>query len=295
VQGEGGTVVGLFGGNDPADNSGEMRYVRIAEGGLVAGPNNEINGLTLQGVGHGTRLSYIQVHNNLDDAVEWFGGTVNATHLVLTGNDDDDIDYDEGYMGNIQYAIVRKDPTKPSPTGSNDPRGIEANSSDAAFVPETNAHLANILIIGGPMNNNTASSQGAQPGMRLRGAVQTTIYNSAVRDFNVGCIRIDDAVVGGTTIRSNITLVNVPGDCQSGFYQRRAADSATNAGLGPVVVDSAYALTGGNASVPAPGIPALDNGSGFEFEDTDFIGAVKPGTAPADAWWADWIIEGSLD
>jgi hypothetical protein len=294
IEGEGGTIVGNYGGNDPADNSGALRYVRIAEGGKIAGPNNEINGLTLQGVGYGTRIDYIQVHSNLDDGIEWFGGTVNVTHVVLTSNDDDDIDYDEGYKGNIQFAIVQKNQNKAAPTGSNDPRGIEANSSDAAFVPETDAVLANILILGGPVNNNAAASQGQQPGMRLRGAVNTAIYNTAVRDFNIGCIRIDDAAVGGSTITSNITLVNVPGQCQDGFYQKRAADSATNAGEAPVMYDAAFALTGSDAMVPAPAIMPVNNGSGFVFESTDYVGAVRPGTAAADAWWADWIIEGSL-
>ena len=63
VDGEGGTFVGKYGGNIADDNSGTFRYVRIAEGGLVAGPNNEINGLTLQGVGHGTTIEYVHVHN----------------------------------------------------------------------------------------------------------------------------------------------------------------------------------------------------------------------------------------
>ncbi len=180
VKGEGGTIVGNYGGNDPADNSGNLRYVRIAEGGLVAGPNNEINGLTLQGVGYGTKIDYIQVHGNRDDGIEWFGGTVNVTHVVLTNNDDDDIDFDEGYKGNIQFAIARKDPNKSAPTGSNDPRGIEANSSDAEYAPETEAALANILILGSDVNNSTTSTAGQQPGMRLRGAVNVTIYNTAV-------------------------------------------------------------------------------------------------------------------
>ena len=295
IKGEGGTIVGNYGGNDPADDSGALRYVRIAEGGLVAGPNNEINGLTLQGVGYGTEIDYVQVHNNLDDGIEWFGGTVNATHIVLTNNDDDDIDYDEGYRGNIQYAIVRKNQSKLAPTGSNDPRGIEANSSDADYVPETNAALANVLILGGPVNNNASSQNGQQPGMRLRGAVTTRIYNSAVRDFDTGCIRIDDAVLTNTTVNSNITLVNVPGACVDGYYDKRAANSAINSGAAPVTVNSAYALTNPSANVTPPGIPAVNNGSGFVFDNTDFIGAVKPGTDPADAWWADWIIEGSLD
>ena len=91
-----------YGGNNPADDSGIIRYVRIAEGGLIAGPNNEINGLTLQGVGHGTLIDYVQVHGNQDDGIEWFGGTANVKHAVLTNNDDDDIDFDEGYQGNIR-------------------------------------------------------------------------------------------------------------------------------------------------------------------------------------------------
>ena len=95
VLGEGGDFVKEYGGNIAGDDSGIVRYVRIAEGGLIAGPNNEINGLTLQGVGYGTVIDYIQIHGNQDDGIEWFGGTVNVTHAVLTNNDDDDIDFDE--------------------------------------------------------------------------------------------------------------------------------------------------------------------------------------------------------
>ncbi|MFT6287366.1 MAG: hypothetical protein ACJAYC_000712 [Halieaceae bacterium] len=298
VVGEGGTVVGNYGGNDPADNSGMLRYVRIAEGGLVAGPNNEINGLTMQGVGHGTTVEYIQVHGNLDDGIEWFGGTVNVRYAVLTNNDDDDIDFDEGYMGNIQYAIVRKNPNKSVPTGSNDPRGIEANSSDDEYVPETTAVLANVLILGSDVNNAVDSSSGAQPGMRLRGALTTAIYNSAVRDFDTGCIRIDDADVNGDDsliISSDVTLVNVLGDCVDGFYDKRDADTDINSGANAVTIDDAYALTDGAANVVAPEIIAIDNGSGFVFDQTDYVGAVEPGTSAQDAWWAGWIVEGSLD
>lgn len=298
VQGEGGTVVGLYGGNDPADDSGTLRYVRIAEGGLVAGPNNEINGLTLQGVGHGTTLEYIQVHGNLDDGVEWFGGTVNLKYAVLTNNDDDDIDFDEGYMGNIQHVIVRKNPNKDSPTGSNDPRGIEANSSDDEFVPETEANLANILVLGSAVNNDDDSDAGSQPGMRLRGALTTAIYNTAVRDFNVGCVRIDDADTNGDDSIdefSDVTLVNVLGECEDGFYNKRDADTEENSGESSVTVDAAYALTDPEAQVGNTDIPAVANGSGFTFDQTDYVGAVEPGTSANNAWWAGWIIEGSLD
>ena len=112
VEGEGGTDISVYGGNLADDNSGSLRYVRIAEGGLVAGPNNEINGLTLQGVGYGTVLEFIQVHNNLDDGIEWFGGTASVRYAVLTGNDDDDIDFDEGFQGNISTRLWSS-PTMP--------------------------------------------------------------------------------------------------------------------------------------------------------------------------------------
>jgi hypothetical protein len=296
VLGEGGTFVGNYGGNDPADNSGTLRYVRITEGGLIDGPNNEVNGLTLQGVGHGTTIEYIQVHSNLDDGIEWFGGTVNVRYAVLTNNDDDDIDFDEGYKGNIQYAIVRKDPNKTGPTGSNDPRGIEANSSDADYVPQTSAALANILILGSPVNNSVGAEQ---PGMRLRGAVSVAIYNTAVRDFNTGCIRIDDANtdgIAGLDAFSAVTLVNVLGECTpGGFYDTRTANTEINSGANTVTVDAAYALTDAAATVTAPTITAVNNGSGFTFESNTYVGAVAPGTAAADAWWSGWIIEGSLD
>lgn len=298
VEGEGGSDVetSRFGGNIPDDNSGVMRYVRIAEGGLVAGPDNEVNGLTLQGVGHGTTLEYIQVHNNLDDAFEWFGGTVNARYIVATGTDDDDIDFDEGWMGNVQYAIVQKSPTKESPTGSNDPRGIEANSGNEDYVPQTNGALANLTVIGGPLVN---APNPERPGLLLRGAVTTAIYNSAVRGFDTACVQIQDADTdgtGGPDAFSNITLVNVIGDCMDGYYSgTRDADVETDSGLQPFSLDDAYAISEAVARLDsAPVINAVANGSSFVFDQTDYIGAVEPGTPANQAWWAGWTLPGTL-
>ncbi len=305
IVGEGGTVVGNFGGNEPADNSGKLRYVRIAEGGKIAGPNNEINGLTLQGVGHGTSIEYVQVHNNLDDGVEWFGGTVNAKYLVLTGNDDDDIDFDEGYKGNIQYAIIRKDPDATGPQGSNDPRGIEANSSDDEYAPATEGALANILIWGSEVNKAVnEEGDGLQPGMRLRGALTARVYNTAVKNFD-DCVRIDDADTDknpatgdadGLEAYSTVGLTNVLGECDDKFYAKRDADTETGTvGANAVTVDAAYALTDAAAVVAETDPVEVDNGSGFVFDNTTFVGAVEPGTAADAAWWSGWIIEGSLD
>ena len=292
VEGEGGTAVAVYGGNEADDNSGVMRYVRIAEGGLIAGPNNELNGLTLQGVGHATDLQYIQVHNNLDDGIEWFGGTVNLKYVVLTNNDDDSLDFDEGYQGNIQHAIIRMSQTASAPQGSNDPRGVEANSSDEDFVAETKGAMANLLLIGAAINDG-------EPGMRLRGALIASVYNTAITGFDRSCVRIDDADVAGSTITSNVTLVNVIGNCTQGFYHGTSgepADTETNAGAGTVTLDAAFALTNSAAQLDsAPTMTAVDNGSDFTFDSTDYIGAVKPGSDAAATWWSGWIIEGSLD
>lgn len=300
VLGEGGTGVGFYGGNEPSDNSGSLKYVRIAEAGKVAGPNNEINGLTLQGVGHGTTLDYIQVHGNLDDGIEWFGGAVNATHLVLTNNDDDDIDFDNGYKGNIQFAIVRKNPNKTAPSGSNDPRGIEANSSDDEAVTATEGALANITVVGSEVNKaENSKGDGLQPGMRLRGSLTTRIYNTAVLNFD-DCVRIDDSDVNGDGDKddageqSNVTLSNVIGACDDKFYAKRDADTEVGTvGAQAVDLDEAAALTA--STVAQSDFAEVDNGSGFAFVNTTYVGAVEPGTAKADAWWSGWTITGSMD
>jgi hypothetical protein len=136
--------------------------------------------------------------------------------------------------------------------------------------------------------------------MRLRGGVTTSIYNTAVNGFDEGCIRVDDADTNGDNtddVSSVVNLTNVLGDCTDGYYTHRSADTETNAVANAFVLDAngSYALSNAEASVAAPGITATNNGSGFTFDDTDFVGAVEPGTASADAWWAGWIIEGSLD
>ncbi|UXD86884.1 hypothetical protein [Thalassolituus hydrocarboniclasticus] len=289
VQGEGGVAVGFYGGNEPADNSGVLKYVRIAEAGKVAGPNNEVNGLTLMGVGHGTSIEYIQVHNNLDDGIEWFGGTVNVKYAVLTGNDDDDIDFDTGWKGNVQYAIVRKDATKANPSGTNDPRGIEANSSDAEFVPQTEGALANITLIGGPVSN-----VGGEPAMRLRGAVNVRLYNSVAMNWGT-CARIDSAVTGteAGTVPSDVSFTNVVGSCTNFYRTGSTTTEAGTVGNQSLTMTDAVALTSSSVTVSA--WEPADNGSGFAFDNTNYAGAVAPGTTAANAWWAGWIIPGSLD
>ena len=101
--------------NDPDDSSGVLNYVVVAEGGYEFSTGNEINGISLVGVGSGTEMDYIQVHGNSDDGIEFYGGNVNVKHGVFTNNNDDSVDWDEGYQGNLQYIIVKQGASKGDP------------------------------------------------------------------------------------------------------------------------------------------------------------------------------------
>ena len=96
---------GIYGGIDERDNSGVLRYVSIRHGGTNIGDGNEINGLTLGGVGNETIIDYVEVLSNDDDGVEIFGGTVNLKHIVVSGCTDDAFDYDLGWTGNGQFWL----------------------------------------------------------------------------------------------------------------------------------------------------------------------------------------------
>ena len=97
---------GVFGGNDDADNSGIIKYVSIRHAGDEIDEANELNGLTLAGVGSGTTVDYVDIYCNFDDGVEIFGGAVNPKHLSLTYIGDDALDIDQGYHGDVQFVFV---------------------------------------------------------------------------------------------------------------------------------------------------------------------------------------------
>lgn len=102
---------GRYGGTDAMDNSGSITYVSIRHGGVLIGDGNEINGITLGGVGAGTTIENIEVAANQDDGIEWFGGTVNVTNAVVWAADDDGIDIDQAYAGTIDNFVVICDGT----------------------------------------------------------------------------------------------------------------------------------------------------------------------------------------
>lgn len=136
---------GLYGGDDTADSSGTMRYVQVKYAGNPITADDELNGIAFQGVGSGTELDYIHVHNGADDGVEFFGGTAQIKHLVITGADDDSLDWTQGWRGKAQHVIIMQNPAQPASD-----QGIEAdNFGDGNdFLPRAQPQLANMTIVG---------------------------------------------------------------------------------------------------------------------------------------------------
>lgn len=136
---------GMYGGNNEDDNSGIIKYVSIRHGGTQLSEGNEINGLTLGGVGRGTTLEYVEVISNRDDGFEFFGGTVNGRYLLSAFCGDDAFDFDLGYTGNCQFIV-----------------GIQAGAtgdllielSDNEGYPATRPEITNGTFIGRGMDEN---------------------------------------------------------------------------------------------------------------------------------------------
>jgi hypothetical protein len=141
---------GMFGGTDPHDNSGTLKYIRIEFAGFSFIQDREFNNLTLCGVGDGTSVDYVQVHGGSDDGVEFFGGTVNVKHLVSSQNQDDGFDTDNGWEGKAQFVVVQNisHPTVP-PEATN---GYESDNHGTAAsyeaAPRTLPTMYNVTLIG---------------------------------------------------------------------------------------------------------------------------------------------------
>ncbi|HSV87651.1 MAG TPA: hypothetical protein VLH61_03330, partial [Bacteroidales bacterium] len=141
----------FHGGTLPNDNSGVLRFVRIEYAGIPINPNEEINSLTLGSVGSGTVIENIMVSFALDDAFEWFGGTVNARWLIAYRNVDDDFDVDMGWTGNVQYAISIRGATLADQSLSN-AFEVDNNGTGSPAEPFTSGVFSNVTVIGPKKN-----------------------------------------------------------------------------------------------------------------------------------------------
>ncbi len=159
---------------DDDDNSGVMRYVSIRHAGFTRTPNEEINGLTLGAVGRGTTLEYIEVFGNSDDSFEFFGGTVNAKYLAGVFSGDDDIDWDTGFTGKLQFVFSLKDES--GDVG----RCIEGDGASSPFTatPISSPIVSNLTCVGSGLGSDPGGSDAGGPTLKLRENTGGFIYNS---------------------------------------------------------------------------------------------------------------------
>ncbi|PWI30065.1 hypothetical protein DI383_09955 [Flavobacteriaceae bacterium LYZ1037] len=148
---------GLYGGNDPEDNSGRLQYISIRHGGTLIGDGNEINGLTLGGVGRGTFIDNIEIVANVDDGVEFFGGTVDASNLLVWAQGDDALDIDQAYSGTIDNAVVILGDSSDHAFEIDGPEG----SAVGSFTLQNVTMKGNAITAGGEYADYRSNAMGA--------------------------------------------------------------------------------------------------------------------------------------
>ena len=188
------------------DNSGILKYVRIEFGGYAYQIDKEINGLTMGSVGRNTVIDYVQTSYTNDDSFEWFGGTVNAKHLVAYRGLDDDLDCDFGYRGQVQYVLVVRDPAIADQSSGSTSEGFECDNdgSGSASTPKTAATFSNVTAIGPLRGNvNATIDPKHERALRLRRNSEMKIHNSIFMDFKKGLF------IDGTTTEAQATSGNL--------------------------------------------------------------------------------------
>ena len=287
---------GFAGGYDPDDSSGVLNYVVVAEGGYEFSTGNEINGISLVGVGRGTEMDYIQVHGNSDDGIEFYGGTVNVKHGVFTNNNDDSVDWDEGYQGNLQYIIVKQGASK------GEAFEMDTEGSSDGFLSKPT--LANVTIINDKVADRATYSLNFKK--RSGGFFHNTVVTVADSSETAvdTCINVDgsgsEALVGTALVINNWIQ-----DCGQGAGVHGSLSGANVSFDASTVTETDAALDAllSSQAPEASGLAPLDwsaiNGAypesvadGDYLDATDYIGAVNPDGS--DPWWAGWTVSGSL-
>jgi len=288
---------GLFGGTNPHDNSGVIKYVRIEFAGFNFVADREFNNLTLCGIGDGTTIDYVQVHGGSDDGVEFFGGTVNVKHLVSSQNGDDGFDTDNGWEGKAQFVIVQNINPDGAIEASN---GYESDNHGTATsytaVPRTLPTVYNVTMIGN--HNYTAGTSFA---MVLRRGTGGHYYNHIVTGFPKGIEMRDQAtkdqadagnlffqssiIYGNDVNNANFPPPQASGDIDEASYFNQVAwgNRFVDPGMSPNMMSltspdfkpttSSVALTGG----------ATPPDDGFFDTTATFVGAIGD-----TDWTAGW-------
>ena len=283
--GEGGS--GEYGGDRPEDSSGVLTFTQVRYAGYNFNEEDELNGIAFQGTGSGTLVDYIQVHNNADDGVEFFGGTTSARHVLLTGNEDDALDWTQGWNGNLQFVAIRQT------AASEHCIEADSNSDNNDNEPRAKATISNITCAGPPDSNES--------GFRLREGTSAVISNAVIGNFGSSyCVDIDDpatfTAAGGSIAGLNGSLTLSHSRLAMGCNLSQEDGDPFN--VGEWFAAQAGSMEGG---VDLGGDSGLVNGHMLNsvmpmipndpfFEQVDYIGAIKDETSDWTAGWSysDW-------
>ncbi len=286
----------FYGGDDVNDNSGVIRYVSIRHGGSLIGGDNEINGLTLGGVGAGTIIEYVEVWSNLDDGIEWFGGTVNAKYLVASYIGDDGFDYDEGFSGSVQFGFIYAGETnvKDDSWGGEHDGGVGNNEASMPYAKPkfyniTSFGVPNMLgtmllrdNAGGEYHNSIFANY--EKGVSLE--IRTDIESSYDR-LQTGDLKLENNIwynVADGTPANIFTIITagtvdptVKNNAASYFtnYFTSSGNTTTDPEFNGIVPGSNEAVISGLSEYPDDGF----------FEQVNYKGAFEPDVEP---WIAGW-------
>jgi hypothetical protein len=285
------------GGATPDDthDCGTLKYVRVEFAGRALTADNELNGITFNACGSKTTVDFVQVHLGVDDGVELFGGSVNLKHVVITGSDDDGLDWDQGWTGKAQFVVAQQ-------VSGRGNHGIEADSNrtNNDLLPRSSPTLFNVTLIG--RSPDTTPSEGPSRGLMLRQGTAGTLANLIVMNFTSNAMTVDQASTASQWTMGALKVTN------SLFFNNPSAGWTAAAGSMPDNgFDEAMALSAmslANRQVdpqltaamnetapsfkPLMDSPALTGGAtppadGFFDTSATFIGAVG-----AVDWTAGW-------
>ncbi len=299
------------GGNNDADNSGVLSYVRVEFAGYPFQKDKEINGITFGSVGSGTQIDHLQVSFSNDDSYEWFGGTVNCKYLVAFNGWDDDFDTDNGFSGKVQYGLVVRNPRLADTSQSN---SFESdNNADGTEVsPYTTATFSNITFIGPKGRNgftndenyinggeyypNNGSALGLfQSAMQIRRSSHLACFNSVAIGYPIGLII--DGEKGNTVQYAQDGLLKLQNIYFAGM-DAIGTDANKEYDDLPWQSGATYSFSH-EYFANQPGNRAYDNISDLQFTDSRNIGADYMPTASSPvlnaAAWTDELLQSGFD
>jgi len=281
---EGTTPVAYGSGTNDADSSGSLKYVIVEFAGNEVAPGDELNSLSLYTIGSGTTMDYVQAHRGLDDSFEMWGGAVNLTHVVATGGQDDDYDMDEGYAGNITYAVGQKYPASCGGSASTDPHGIESDGVHSGY-----GNGACSATAAGRCTNGTLSYM--------------TILGQNITSGEAGRFREGNAQIVSNSVFYNFIATNFFNSPSVGTSFPATTVNIQNTVYAPTGKTSSTAGGGTDSSQKTlTAVPVVSEGDvancGFAATKPDFTtntASGAPSTVGASAngqgsWWSGWTV-----